>query len=223
MRIKARLAALPVSMSPFPADPAQWRLPFRRDRGGIGRHRTAMREGVLKIVGDVSRRVAAVPTIDAPLAGGTRDHNAVRTQLADDLHDQGRDRVAGHAAGLRRNRRRVKEAAAELKKHGSLCSTSNPGSAHQCTYNRCCFGAGWVIPFALYTEGKSMSIEISREVEARLTDEAKRLGISVDALLQRFIGEHAALTRPPQSRPELPVWHLGAGALHRRDIYDDVR
>lgn len=69
-----------------------------------------------------------------------------------------------------------------------------------------------------------MSIEISREIEARLADEAKRLGISVDALLERFFDERAALTQPGRPSPELPVWHLGgAGTLHRRDIYDDVR
>jgi hypothetical protein len=68
-----------------------------------------------------------------------------------------------------------------------------------------------------------MSIEISRETEARLTAEARRQGVSVDALLARFINEHAALTQPAQVKPELPVWHLGgAGTLHRRDIYDDV-
>ena len=67
-----------------------------------------------------------------------------------------------------------------------------------------------------------MSIEISRETEKRLADEAKRLGISIDALLERYVEEGAALTKPARPRPELPIWHLG-GALHRRDIYDDVR
>jgi hypothetical protein len=43
-----------------------------------------------------------------------------------------------------------------------------------------------------------MSIEISQETEARLAAEARRLGISVDALLARFISEHAALTKPAQ-------------------------
>ena len=46
-----------------------------------------------------------------------------------------------------------------------------------------------------------MSIEISRETEARLADEAKRLAISVDALLERLVDERAA----PSSG--LPVWH----------------
>ena len=68
-----------------------------------------------------------------------------------------------------------------------------------------------------------MSIEISRETEARLANEAERLGISVDALLKRFIDERATLTHPAQTRPNLPLWHLGGtGAMHRRDIYDDV-
>jgi hypothetical protein len=68
-----------------------------------------------------------------------------------------------------------------------------------------------------------MSIEISRETEARLAEEARRLGISVDALLERFISERAALTHPSEPSPGLPVWHLGnVGALHRRDIYNDV-
>jgi len=67
-----------------------------------------------------------------------------------------------------------------------------------------------------------MSIEISRETEARLTDEARRLGISVDALLARLVAGHAGPI-PTRPRPELPAWNLGAGPLHRRDIYDDVR
>jgi hypothetical protein len=66
-----------------------------------------------------------------------------------------------------------------------------------------------------------MSIEISRETEARLTAEARRQGVSVDVLLVRFINERATLTQPAQMNPELPVWHhlCGAGTLHRRDIY----
>ncbi len=69
-----------------------------------------------------------------------------------------------------------------------------------------------------------MTIEISPETETRLADEARRRGISVDTLLNRFIDERAALTHRAPSRPDLPVWHLGSvGALHRRDIYDDVR
>jgi hypothetical protein len=69
-----------------------------------------------------------------------------------------------------------------------------------------------------------MSIEVSREIEVRLTDEARRRGISVEALLERLIGEHGVTAHAAGTIPELPVWHLGAvGPLHRRDIYDDVR
>jgi hypothetical protein len=68
-----------------------------------------------------------------------------------------------------------------------------------------------------------MSIEISHETEARLTDEARKHGISVNALLERLIGTRAANVGA-RSAAELPVWHLGgAGSLRRRDIYDDVR
>jgi hypothetical protein len=68
-----------------------------------------------------------------------------------------------------------------------------------------------------------MSIEISLETEARLAAEAQRHGLSVNALLEQFINERAALTRSAKAPPELPAWSLGSvGALHRRDIYDDV-
>ncbi|MGA2711502.1 MAG: hypothetical protein ABSG41_00225 [Bryobacteraceae bacterium] len=69
-----------------------------------------------------------------------------------------------------------------------------------------------------------MSIEVSRETEARLTNEARRQGISVEALLERLMSERGATVHVAGTAPELPVWHLGdVGALHRRDIYDDVR
>ncbi len=67
---------------------------------------------------------------------------------------------------------------------------------------------------------------ISHETEARLTDEARRQGISVDALLERLMIEReaAAHIATASATPELPRLHLGVmGALHRRDIYDDVR
>ena len=68
-----------------------------------------------------------------------------------------------------------------------------------------------------------MSNQISQETEARLAAEARKRGISVDALLARLIDEHAALTQPAQPAAALPVWHLGgARDLHRRDIYGDA-
>lgn len=68
-----------------------------------------------------------------------------------------------------------------------------------------------------------MSIDVSRETEARLTEEARRQGISVDALLHRIINEHTTAPQPARNTVELPVWHLGGvRPLHRRDIYDDA-
>jgi len=70
-----------------------------------------------------------------------------------------------------------------------------------------------------------MSIEISRETEVRLTDEARKLGISVEALLEQLMSERGATAHVAGngSTPKVPILHLGAmGSLHRRDIYDDV-
>ena len=67
-----------------------------------------------------------------------------------------------------------------------------------------------------------MSIQISPETETLLAKEARRQGLSVDALLQRLIVQFSAGTG--REVPELPVLHLGPmGPLHRRDIYDDAR
>jgi hypothetical protein len=69
-----------------------------------------------------------------------------------------------------------------------------------------------------------MSIQISHEIETRLADEARKQGISVEALLERLMREHGAAARVGYRVAELPVWHLGGvGPLHRRDIYDDAR
>jgi hypothetical protein len=67
-------------------------------------------------------------------------------------------------------------------------------------------------------------IEISSETEARINDEARRQGVSVDALLARLMSERAAHIAGGGAAPKLPQLHLGVmGALHRREIYDDVR
>ena len=68
-------------------------------------------------------------------------------------------------------------------------------------------------------------MDISSETEARITDEARRQGVSVDALLARLISERAAAAyiEVADAPSKLPLLHLGViGALHRRDIYDDV-
>jgi hypothetical protein len=80
-----------------------------------------------------------------------------------------------------------------------------------------------VLQYARLAKDSFMSSEISQETEARLAAEARRRGITVDALVARFIDEHAALTKSAQPVAALPLWHLGgAGELHRRDIYADV-
>jgi hypothetical protein len=68
-----------------------------------------------------------------------------------------------------------------------------------------------------------MSIEVSQETETRIVDEARRQGISVDALLERLMSERVAATHFIGTLRELPIWLGGTGPLHRRDIYDDVR
>jgi 4'-phosphopantetheinyl transferase EntD len=69
-----------------------------------------------------------------------------------------------------------------------------------------------------------MSLMISEKISARLIEEARRLGISVDALLERLIDERAPGLREQKGNPpDLPVWPVGViGSLHRRDIYNDV-
>lgn len=67
-----------------------------------------------------------------------------------------------------------------------------------------------------------MSLNISEHTEARLTEEAQRQGLSVDAFLEKLIDERTR-TEAQRSAPELPVWPVGVkGSLHRRDIYNDV-
>jgi len=70
-----------------------------------------------------------------------------------------------------------------------------------------------------------MGLDISPQTEARIRQEAQRQGITVDALLERLMNDRAAGAAVGEDQaPELPVLHLGPmGALHRRDIYDDVR
>jgi hypothetical protein len=67
-------------------------------------------------------------------------------------------------------------------------------------------------------------IEVSSETEARINDEAPRQGVSLDALLERLMSEHAPAADVASSgaAPELPRLHLAAMGAHRRDIYHDV-
>ena len=74
-----------------------------------------------------------------------------------------------------------------------------------------------------------MNIEIHKpELERRMRegiqsgrfqDLDELLTKALDALSEK----EAALSAPSKPSPELPILHLGAmGALHRRDIYNDV-
>jgi len=58
----------------------------------------------------------------------------------------------------------------------------------------------------------SMSIDISHETEARITDEARRQGVSVEALLERLMSEWTASAPAPKREPETPtVFEQGLG------------
>ena len=71
-----------------------------------------------------------------------------------------------------------------------------------------------------------MGIDISREMEVRLNEEARRQGVSVEALLRRLMSERGAAAHVITgngSTAKVPILHLGViGPLHRRDIYDDA-
>lgn len=70
-----------------------------------------------------------------------------------------------------------------------------------------------------------MEVHFTPEQEARLAQIAADAGTAAEQLVKDVVlrllqGETPICT----TTPELPVWHLGrVGALHRRDIYDDVR
>lgn len=69
-----------------------------------------------------------------------------------------------------------------------------------------------------------MEVHFTPEQEAQLAQLANRAGTDAEELVRetvlRLIEDDTHFGRPV---PELPVWNLGAvGALHRRDLYDDV-
>jgi hypothetical protein len=69
-----------------------------------------------------------------------------------------------------------------------------------------------------------MSLDLSPITESRLGQEARKLGISVDALVQQLMKDRGATNGAASGEvPALPNWRLGLkGALHRRDIYNDA-
>ena len=69
----------------------------------------------------------------------------------------------------------------------------------------------------------TITVPLEPQTEAKLIALAQENGVTADewvrAAVQKVIAE-ATVTQPS----ELPIWHLGgAGALHRREIYDDAR
>jgi hypothetical protein len=50
-----------------------------------------------------------------------------------------------------------------------------------------------------------MSIDISHKTEARLTDEARRQGVSVDALLERLMSERGTATQVATGNGSTPT------------------
>jgi hypothetical protein len=77
----------------------------------------------------------------------------------------------------------------------------------------------------LFHYPEAMELHFTPEQEAQLAQIAASAGTAAEQLVKDVVlrlleGEPPIRTTPP----ELPVWHLGGvGALHRRDIYDDVR
>jgi hypothetical protein len=63
---------------------------------------------------------------------------------------------------------------------------------------------------------------VEPQKEAKLIALAQEKGVTADELVRAAIDKIIAEATETQA-PELPVWHLGgAGAIHRREIYDDA-
>ena len=70
-----------------------------------------------------------------------------------------------------------------------------------------------------------MEVHFTPEQEAQLSQIATNAGTAAEQLVKNVVLRLLQEETPIRTTtPELPVWHLGGvGALHRRDIYDDVR
>lgn len=87
-------------------------------------------------------------------------------------------------------------------------------------------GPTWSLPESgLFPYPEVMEVHFTPEQEAQIAQIATSAGTAAEQLVKEVVlrllqGE----TQVRTTTPELPVWHLGGvGALHRRDIYDDVR
>jgi hypothetical protein len=69
----------------------------------------------------------------------------------------------------------------------------------------------------------TITLPLEPHTEAKLIALAQEKGVTADELVRAAIHKIIAEATEAQAT-ELPVWHLGsAGALHRREIYDDAR
>jgi hypothetical protein len=66
-------------------------------------------------------------------------------------------------------------------------------------------------------------VPLEPQAEAKLNALAQERGVTADEFLRAAI--HKIISEATEGQAaELPVWHLGgAGAIHRREIYDDAR
>jgi hypothetical protein len=69
----------------------------------------------------------------------------------------------------------------------------------------------------------TFTLPLEPQTEAKLIALAQEKGVTADDLVRTAI--HKIIAEATETHaPELPVWHLGgAGAIHRREIYDDAR
>jgi hypothetical protein len=69
----------------------------------------------------------------------------------------------------------------------------------------------------------TITVPLEPQTEAKLIALAQERGLTADEFLRVALQKIIAEATEGQG-PEVPVWHLGgAGALHRREIYDDAR
>jgi hypothetical protein len=69
----------------------------------------------------------------------------------------------------------------------------------------------------------TITLPLEPQTEAKLIALAQEKGVTADELVRAAIDRIVAEATEARI-PELPIWHLGgAGAIHRREIYDDAR
>lgn len=70
----------------------------------------------------------------------------------------------------------------------------------------------------------TLTIELPEKLDAALQMQARAKGVSAAGFVRQVLEQVLAPVSDAASMPELPILHLGAmDALHRRNIYNDVR